>query len=483
MSLGHVPSLLVDTFSAANSQLDFGGLDNNEEEEDTVAKTSSNAPKRRQSLGPSVYPAVAPDLSNTITVAASRPAALPPRPPSNRRKKRQSILLPSTLPQPETADKEVTEYFETLRQYGTLDEANHVQETHKEASYATARDDEAMQHDNTVIQGMPETNKETPPNQEDTKVAAVSIAPETQHSSVPPMTLLRQLVRRYCALDPEQRGSSPEAAEIQRLAGYPLVLPHQYPSKQSLIMFLGPVVERMDQGTQEEKLYYQQQTQCRPERTRSGRMRYFHVETGQRVTPLNYQDLYLQAVEQRSLERRRDMQRFLQHHDVDVDWGLPVEEQTEDMDLDDSQSPANDDNNGESGEEEFRAKVNMNAKEYQDLVEVARSGEEESEHDENFETADGEKIDQESPQDTADEPLPVEEEQLSQSTRSFARTKPMVLLPLPPRDEVSSDPDILEAHQQLWQTIDEALETYSRTVLAIQAARELAEGEEGETSE
>lgn len=45
------------------------------------------------------------------------------------------------------------------------------------------------------------------------------------------------------------------------------------------------------------------------------------------------------------------------------------------------------------------------------------------------------------------------------------------LLPLPSRDDVSSDPEIAAAEERLWSTIDEALADYSATVLAIRARR------------
>jgi len=46
-----------------------------------------------------------------------------------------------------------------------------------------------------------------------------------------------------------------------------------------------------------------------------------------------------------------------------------------------------------------------------------------------------------------------------------------IKLRLPAREDVPSDPDIRLAHEQLWSTIDNALESYSFTICTIQAAR------------
>jgi hypothetical protein len=47
------------------------------------------------------------------------------------------------------------------------------------------------------------------------------------------------------------------------------------------------------------------------------------------------------------------------------------------------------------------------------------------------------------------------------------------VLPLPSRDEESSDPEFAQAEQKLWGAIDHALEEYSRDILAIQTARRM----------
>jgi hypothetical protein len=52
-----------------------------------------------------------------------------------------------------------------------------------------------------------------------------------------------------------------------------------------------------------------------------------------------------------------------------------------------------------------------------------------------------------------------------------ATSTPARLLPLPSRDEASSDPEIAEAERELWDKIDAALEEYSHKVLMIEENR------------
>jgi hypothetical protein len=51
------------------------------------------------------------------------------------------------------------------------------------------------------------------------------------------------------------------------------------------------------------------------------------------------------------------------------------------------------------------------------------------------------------------------------------------LLPLPSRDELSSDPEIAAAETKLWHSIDAALAIYSKEVMKIRGSREWQERE------
>lgn len=57
------------------------------------------------------------------------------------------------------------------------------------------------------------------------------------------------------------------------------------------------------------------------------------------------------------------------------------------------------------------------------------------------------------------------------ATKTPTSSTPARLLPLPSRDEASSDPEIAKAERELWDKIDAALEEYSHKVLVIQESR------------
>lgn len=57
------------------------------------------------------------------------------------------------------------------------------------------------------------------------------------------------------------------------------------------------------------------------------------------------------------------------------------------------------------------------------------------------------------------------------ATSTTATATPARLLPLPSRDESSSDPEVAKAERELWDKIDAALEEYSNKVLLIQERR------------
>ncbi len=56
------------------------------------------------------------------------------------------------------------------------------------------------------------------------------------------------------------------------------------------------------------------------------------------------------------------------------------------------------------------------------------------------------------------------------------------VLPLPSREEESSDPEFAQAEQKLWSAIDDALEEYSRDILAIQTTRRMGISSKDSTS-
>jgi len=200
----------------------------------------------------------------------------------------------------------------------------------------------------------------------------------------------------------------------------------------------------MDQGKEYERKMYERETGYRAEKTRGGRYRYFSNATNKRITPLEYEEIYLPKVAVTTSEKSIAIKQFLQGFDKDV-WGETAEY-------------AND-------EQQAR-----------------QSNEEDSHADEIVDTtADEIKVVEDDNMDIEESPSATNEEEETndeaiQLVTTSAKVAPrQMVLPLPSRDEVSSDPDIAEAHRKLWAAFDDALETYSRTVLAIEAAKEFAE--------
>ena len=67
-----------------------------------------------------------------------------------------------------------------------------------------------------------------------------------------------------------------------------------------------------------------------------------------------------------------------------------------------------------------------------------------------------------------DEPKAVVDSVLNEDTDDESS---QLLLPLPSRQDTSDDPEIAAAEQRLWSEIDQALERYSRQIIAIRQAR------------
>ena len=351
---------------------------------------------------------------------------------AKRRKKRQSIFLPGDSDHEDR--NEVTEYFEKLAKFGSG----------SKEEPAAVSDDATIECDTAAGE----------------------------------MTTIRQLVRAYCSLPVSERGLSDEAQQIEELTSYPLV-PRRVPGAdvtpqemfERTLTEMGPVIERMDRGKTFDRDLMERETGCRVEKARSGRYRYYSTQTEKRVTPSEYEEVYLKQVEKLSAEKGQVIQQWLRDFDKDV-YGTD-ERQAETLEEtvadDEDGSMATDENADKKNEacgEEGDDKKNEACREEEDDNKNEVSGEEE---DDNMDisispVAPG----LEEAEQAGDEAIPI-----VSSTATIAPRQ--MLLSLPPRDTISSDPDIAEAQNKLWETIDDAVETYSRTVFAIQAANEFAE--------
>lgn len=228
---------------------------------------------------------------------------------------------------------------------------------------------------------------------------------------------LRQLVRRYYSLSTLQRSDSDEAREIQNMTGYPLFSAEKfdehkssdqdaYEKQQTLFTKLVPIVERMDQNKIKECKLYEELTGYRAEKSRGKRYRYVSLSSNTRIPPQDYEKIYKEVQQKLTSERSTDISKFLEFEAPSVS---KVSLGAEDKSQSKSSICINE------GKDEDKDKKN---------------------------------------------PIPA-------SVRKDGR---QVILPLPARNDIPTDPDICFAHQQLWAAIDVALESYSRAVLAIQAS-------------
>jgi hypothetical protein len=335
---------------------------------------------------------------------------------SKRRKKRQSIYLPSDSENEHR--REVTEFFDTLMKAGN-------QRKNKEVSVDTSADHNASLK-STAADGM---------------------------------GTIRRLVREYCSQPEGKRGTSNAAKKIEELTRYPLVatpVPAWDSSSQSLLerrhallVKLGPIVERMDKGKTAEKDICERVTGFRVEKTRNGRYRYLNSETNMRISPKQYEEVYLEQLQKSSEEKGLVIQQFLRDFDMSVHqrrigehdstFGQPCDVTPRNM-----------------GETDVNVIGTMEVKsEACELVE-----------DDSMDISESQ-----SPRVTEGTGLSSDvngDDILIESATDATRH---VIVHLPPREEVPTDTEIAKAHKELWRSIDDALETYSRAVLAIQASK------------
>ncbi|KAI2498247.1 hypothetical protein MHU86_16226 [Fragilaria crotonensis] len=284
----------------------------------------------------------------------------------------------------------------------------------------------------------------------------------TVGSTADDMTTIRKLVREYCSLPEGQRGSSDAAKKIEELTSYPLVSTPDpawdsssqgvFDRRHALLVKLGPIVERMDRGKTAEKDLSERETGFRVERARSGRYHYFNSETNARVSPEEYEEVYLKQLQKSSKEKGLVIQQFLRNFDKSVHHSR-IEESESVVAVDQSQVVHMSLNLATSG---------VNLTDTVDFKNVRCEIIEDDNMDISESPSSFEHASHMHSNDVGGDGIPVE----------MATSAPdQLVLTLPPRGEVPTDPEIAKAYHKLWRTIDDALETYSRSVLAIQTSK------------
>mmetsp|Transcript_8525 Transcript_8525/g.12446 ORF Transcript_8525/g.12446 Transcript_8525/m.12446 type:complete len:254 (-) Transcript_8525:127-888(-) len=150
--------------------------------------------------------------------------------------------------------------------------------------------------------------------------------------------MLPWMLRKYCSLPPEQRGTSSCVQQIYHLSGgYKLLsdyslrqqVNHTLPTsnseeeeevllqqnKRQILTSMIPAMETLEQQRHMETQYIQSMTQCRSEKIRRkggiNEYIYFDISTQQQVHPLEYTQRYLKAIQLSKLQKPH----FYNEHD------------------------------------------------------------------------------------------------------------------------------------------------------------------------
>lgn len=332
--------------------------------------------------------------------------------------------------------------------------------------------------------------------------------------SLEDMKTLQALVRGYCRRPKSDRGTCPEAQEIQEGTRYPLMAPSPSdpPASQNdrhwVLQHLAPVIEQMDQRKALDTKKWQDATGCRVERSRSGKYRYISMETNQRVKSQEYQRRYRQVLHEEAwvrLERADAWKEKLLEEVVDnaqeVDKSVPGDEDTSCPEVDiedvlkaDSKPPSTataveSDKHDDVSMEMCDLSVSMDMEQsritYVDAENALQDEEDCPAVTTDIVSCHDPSMDEDKQNDLEDEralqPIRTATEEICElRPKSVTPTENIVeTLPLPDRDDESSDPEIAKAERQLWSRIDQALQDYSYQVMTIVKSRQTKKNHAG----
>lgn len=330
---------------------------------------------------------------------------------------------------------------------------------------------------------------------------ATNSSPKAKKEFVPldfkSMQNLRSLVRGYCSLSSGDKGSSNEAKEILAMTGY--ALPKKAPAsedgnnsmallsnRRAVIKKIAPVLQQMESRKKQDIKSWEDKTQCRVTKSdRSGRYKYYDVETNKKVGSQEYKRRYISVLEHERPDRELRARKWMDelNHPSTFDAIEPEQfeysnyEEQNQLDFIEMQQ-----------KEAFLPPRSTNLVRDRDFVTI------ESTRDEMAEIAE---ITEASSEDTDDNsresisPNPDTTELVEPETINDTLPKsehkercddippyndavendvmePIPLLPLPSKDSESMDPEIAAAEKRLWDKIDLALHEYSGEVMMIQ---------------
>lgn len=301
---------------------------------------------------------------------------------------------------------------------------------------------------------------------------------KTFTGSLQEMKGLRSLVHRYSLLPSEERASSIEAKTIEQRTGYPLTASGMETEmntldplgKRKLIAKISPVIEEMDKRKVEDTKMWERVTQCRVEKSKSGKYRYYHITTGTKVPVSEYQSRYMAVIHHnkaQTLRRANEWKAKLveattEENAQEVVKNISMDEDKEENEMDQS-----------SFEETVESAIVALDKQVEqdtlplptekDNVELTNQSNDLESVNDMSHSVGIPKDDGQSNETSNEEESPVNEELIQEESSSFETQ----ILPLPPRDQSSTDPDLAKAERRLWSRIDSALEDYSNEVVAI----------------
>lgn len=341
------------------------------------------------------------------------------------------------------------------------------------------------------------TFRAPPPEEQVHDMYQVPSQPETAE-----LCKIQTLVHAYTALPVEKRFESQQAKAIEAASGYPLVPSLVPPSaagdadknqrRRTIIANLPTRLRCADECKIRDAQLVQTITECRVQKLRGGHVEYTHIPTGRAVPPREFEARYLCMIDEIGAVRNKS-------------WGNYFTKLAQEIK---AQKLSNDDvaqeqdcmcsNELSSSPPPTVAPTSGNITQDEPVPAVAPPQEENNKNDtssqeeiQNMKTSDscshepeGENLctnviyktldttasntamhqpnkDATQRKNTPDKKLP---------RRPPSPTSPDMLLPFPLRNEPSSNPLIARAEQKLWNTIDDALATYSKEVLEIQAA-------------
>ncbi|KAL7573827.1 hypothetical protein ACA910_012406 [Epithemia clementina (nom. ined.)] len=343
---------------------------------------------------------------------------------SKRRKKRQSIVLPSDV---EATDRNCDEF------------------TQKYASFK---------------------NDPSPP---------ATPATETKTPNKPPIDVLhdlRKLVHSYTSIPKHERSSACISAKnILACTGYPLLgfdptakpcpvlgVASDLTREQKLEFFckIGPQLKHMDACKVSDAKMVEEVTQCKSQKVRGGFYRYFHGETGREVTTEEFEERYLMMLDEVNRIRSTAWAEYFDalRDDKKVKSGASVDE-VQEMKTGTCQ---------DAGETSSSTETNPVTQERQLHVSTSPSRKVLPWNELHATPARHEDLSCVAVKSNVKKSHVMANEV---TARSDAKLPPTII-PFPDRDEESSDPVIAQAERKLWDSIDKALEEYSREVMAAQ---------------